>query len=300
MLEYFNSKTGAAGLSVASNATLVLLKLIVGIMMGSVGVISEAIHSSIDLLAALIAFFSVRVSQKPPDDDHPYGHGKIENISGSVEAILILLAAIYIIYEAVRKIIDGSQLEHLGLGAGVMAFSAVANTFISRFLMRVAKKTDSLALEADAQHLRADVLTSLGVFGGLVAVQLTGLTVLDPFIAIGVSLFIVKAAYDLTKRSSSGLMDAKLPQEEENLIRDILNGHCAHFVDFHGLRSRKSGSRRHVDLHLVMDDATNVAAAHDICDHLEEEIESQLPNTEVTIHVEPASANRDADQDRKD
>ncbi len=294
MQSYLRSKKGAAGLSVASNVMLVLFKLIVGLMTGSVSVLSEAIHSSIDLLAALIAFFSVRVSEKPPDEDHPYGHGKIENISGTVEALLILLAALYIFYEAVQKIIEGGQLEHVSLGVGIMGISAVANTFISRFLMRVANKTDSLALEADAKHLSADVLTSVGVFAGLVIVRITGLTVLDPIIAIAVSLFICKTAYDLTKRSSSGLLDAKLPQDEENVIVGILNRHCSQFVSFHSLRSRKAGSRRHVDLHLEVDGDINVVEAHSICDHLEQEIESQLPNTEVTIHVEPASENRTA------
>lgn len=288
MLAILRSKQGAAGLSVASNIILVLLKLAVGIMTGSVSIISEAIHSATDLLASLIAFFSVRVSDKPPDDDHPYGHGKIENISGTIEAALIFLAALYIIYEALRRIVEGSQLEHLGLGAAVMAVSAIANALISRYLMRVARATDSLALEADAWHLNADVLTSAGVFAGLIAVRLTGLAALDPLIAIGVALFICKTAYELTRKSSSGLMDGKLPAEEEGEIRAILEGHCDSFVGFHGLRSRKAGSRRHVDLHLVVPGDINVADAHAICDHLEKDIEDQLPNTEVTIHVEPA------------
>ncbi|MCL5263979.1 MAG: cation diffusion facilitator family transporter [Chloroflexi bacterium] len=291
MIKALHSKGGAAGLSVGSNATLILLKLTVGIMTGSVSVISEAIHSSIDLLAALIALFSVQVSDLPPDDDHPYGHGKIENISGTVEAFLIFAAALYIVYEAVEKILNGVTLEHLGLGAGIMAFSAVANTFVSRHLSHVACEKDSIALEADAWHLYTDVFTSVGVFAGLAVVWLTGWTILDPIIAIGVALFICKAAWDLTRRSSAGLLDTKLPQEEEGKVREVLKGHYGLFVDFHGLRSRKAGSRRHVDLHLVMDGNKNVAEAHQICDHLEEEIESELPNTDVTIHVEPLSAN---------
>lgn len=295
MLAMLQSKQGAAGLSVVSNAILVLLKLTVGVMTGSVSIISEAIHSASDLMASLIAFFSVRVSDKPPDDDHPYGHGKIENISGSIEAILIFLAALYIIYEALRRIVEGTQLEHLGMGAAVMAASTLVNAFISRYLMHVARATDSLALEADAWHLNTDVLTSAGVFVGLITVRLTGLTVLDPLIAIGVALFICKAAYDLTRKSSSGLMDGKLPEEEEHEIRSILNGHCDRFVDFHGLRSRKAGSRRHVDLHLVVPGDIHVAEAHEICDHLEKDIEDQLPNTEVTIHVEPAGSNTGED-----
>jgi cation diffusion facilitator family transporter len=288
MLEMLQSKQGAAGLSVASNTFLVLLKLTVGLMTGSVSIVSEAIHSASDLIASLIAFLAVRVSDKPPDDGHPYGHGKIENISGTVEAILIFLAAIYIIYEALRRILEGVQLEHLGMGAFVMAASALANLLISRYLMHVAKATDSLALEADACHLNTDVLTSAGVFFGLITVRLTGLTVLDPLIAIGVALLICKAAYDLTKKSSSGLLDGKLPAEEEDKIRTILSGHCNSVIDFHGLRSRKAGSRRLVDLHLVVPGDTHVDEAHEICDRLERAIEDHLPNTDIIIHVEPA------------
>ena len=290
MVDAGRRKSGAAALSVASNSILILLKLVVGISIGSVSVVSEAIHSSIDLVAAIIAFFSVRMSSRPPDKDHPYGHGKIENISGFVEALLILVAAALIVYEAGQKIIFGSEIEFVGLGIAVMVVSTLVNIFVSRYLMRVAHQTDSVALEADAYHLQTDVLTSVGVLAGLIVVHLTGWSVLDPIFAIGVAVVIAKVAFDLTRKSSPGLLDSRLPDAEEQQISTILNEHLTHFVSFHALRSRKAGAQRHVDLHLVVDDDVSVQQAHGLCDHLEEEIVSQLPNTEVTIHIEPASS----------
>ncbi|MCL5958205.1 MAG: cation diffusion facilitator family transporter [Chloroflexi bacterium] len=284
------TKSRAAALSIASNSILIILKLVVGISIGSVSVVSEAIHSGIDLVAAVIAFFSVRISDRPPDEDHPYGHGKVENVSGSVEAALILVAAFTIVYEAGRKIVFGIEIEFVGLGIAVMLASSVVNLFVSRYLGRVARETDSVALEADACHLHTDVITSAGVLGGLVLVQITGWAMLDPIFAIGVAIVIARVAWDLTRKSSPGLLDSKLPEHEEQQIRSVLSDHQTSFIGFHGLRSRKAGSQRLVDLHLVVDDEVSVNQAHSLCDHLEEEIVSQLPNTDVTIHVEPASA----------
>ncbi|MBI4316984.1 MAG: cation transporter [Chloroflexi bacterium] len=288
MQEFLAKKTGAAGISIASNSFLILLKLAVGVLTGSVSVISEAVHSSVDLLAALMAYFSVRVSDLPPDDEHPYGHGKIENLSGTIEALLIFGAAAFIIYEAIQRMLHGFDLEFVGLGVAVMGVSALVNTLVSRYLLHVADKTDSIALGADAWHLHTDVLTSLGVFGGLILVQITGLKILDPLVAIGVALVICKVAYDITKKSSSDLLDEKLPRQEEQEIVAILAGHEEQFVEYHGFRTRKSGSKRHVDMHLVVEGSISVAAAHEFCDHLEKDIEQQFPNSDITIHVEPS------------
>ncbi len=288
----FNTKASAAALSVGSNATLIVLKLTVGIMMGSVSVISEAIHSSVDLTAAIIAFFSVRASAKPADDEHPFGHGKIENVSGTVEAALIFLAAIWIVYEAVQRLMHGGEVESLNLGMGVMGFSAVANILVSRRLLKVSKATDSRALEADAYHLTTDVMTSVGVMLGLVAVRITGWMVLDPLIAIAVALAITKAAWDITHKSFVDLLDRRLPESEHRtiqvVIEDVLRQHDGLIVGYHAVRSRKSGSERYVDLHLVVDGARSVEEAHRLCDHIEREVEQALPRTDVTIHLEPA------------
>jgi len=276
-----------AAISVGSNSLLIVLKLIVGLITGSVSVLAEAIHSSIDLLAAIIAFFGLRAAGKPADHEHPFGHGKWENVSGSVEAVLIFVAAIWIIYEAVKKILHGVEVELLGWGIAVMAVSVAVNFLVSRNLFKQAKIHDSIALEADGQHLRTDVITSLGVLLGLAAVQFTGLKILDPIVAIGVALIIVKAAWDILRKSFGGIIDTGLPPEEEKIIIDTLAEHRGQLVDFHEIRTRKAGAERFVDLHLVMPGTLSVEEAHRMCDHLEADLKRRLPRLEITLHVEP-------------
>ncbi len=215
-------KASVAKLSIISNASLVILKLIVGVMIGSVSVISEAIHSGVDLLAATIAFFAVRIAGKPADEGHPFGHYKVENISGTVEALLIFLAAGWIIFEAAKKLMSPQPMEEAGLGVAVMFVSSVANFFVSQRLFSVGRETDSMALKADAWHLRTDVYTSIGVMAGLAVIWIgemllpgTDLHWIDPLVAIGVAMLIIKAAYRLTLESARDLMDESLPDDEE-------------------------------------------------------------------------------------
>ncbi|MHB0871744.1 MAG: cation diffusion facilitator family transporter [Chloroflexota bacterium] len=282
-----SSKQGVATLSVASNTLLVVLKLAVGISIGSVSVMSEAVHSGIDLLAAIMAFFAVRTSARPPDEGHHFGHGKVESLSGAAEAMLIFVAAVLIVNEAVQKLLYGVELQTVDLGIAVMGISAAVNTVVSRQLLRVARATGSAALEADGWHLTTDVLTSLGVALGLVAVRLTGRSELDPLIAIGVALFICKAAYDITSKSIRDLLDSSLPKEEQALILRALDTHKKDLVGYHRIRSRKVGSERHVDLHLVVRRDATVQESHDLCDHLEDHLQSALGSCSLGIHVEP-------------
>lgn len=283
----FKTRTGAAGLSVLSNTLLILLKVVAGILSGSISIIAEAIHSGLDLVAAGIAFFSLRIAGRPADREHPFGHGKVENISGTIEAGLIFVAAAFILYEAIKRIIEGAVIEYVSVGIGVMAVSVVVNILVSRHLLRIARETDSIALEADARHLSTDVYTSLGVLGGLIVVRITGLNILDPIIALGVALFILKTAYDVMKRAFPPLIDVRLPEDEETLIASCISEHYGELVGFHELRTRKAGSERFIDLHLVMAKNASVEEAHRLCDHLEEDIKSKLLNATVTIHVEP-------------
>ena len=248
-------KEKVARLSVASNTLLVLLKLAVGIAIGSVAIIAEAIHSGIDLVAALIAFLAVRASAQPPDADHAFGHGSYEDLSGLIEGALILVAAALIIWEAVGKLLAGGEpFEPVQLAAGVavMAVSVAVNWYVSGRLMRVGKATESIALESDAWHLRTDVYTSLGVLAGLVALLLTGIVALDALIAIAVAFVILKAGYDLMRRASGNLVDQRLPDGEEATIRGIIDSHGDNIAEFHGLRTRRSGPDRFVDLHLCV------------------------------------------------
>jgi len=283
----FSTRTGAAGLSVFSNTLLILLKVAAGILSGSISIIAEAIHSGIDLVAALIAFFSLRIAGRPADREHPFGHGKVENISGTIEAVLIFVAAAFIVYEATKRILVGAAVEYLSIGIGVMAVSVVVNIFVSRHLLRVAREADSIALEADARHLTTDVYTSLGVLGGLVVVRITGLNILDPIVALGVALFILKTAYDVTRRAFPPLIDVRLPEDEEALIASCIIEHYGELLGFHELRTRKAGRERQIDLHLVVAKKASVEKAHSLCDHLESDIKRKLPYATVTIHIEP-------------
>ena len=282
------AKSRAATLSIASNTILIVLKLIVGIMMQSVSVISEAVHSGIDLVAAIIAWFSVRESGKPADDEHRFGHGKIENVAGTIEAVLIFGAAFYIIWEAAHKLRAGTaEIESLGFGAAVMVVSAIANYLVSRHLLNVAVKTDSVALEADALHLRTDVYTSAGVLGGLVAIKFTGIVMLDPIIAIVVALMIIKAAWDLTKTAFFHILDVKLPDDEEALIHDVLERYRGRFIEYHKLRTRKSGHVRHIDMHLVVPKQLTVEAGHTLAHEITADIEKCLSHSLTLVHIEP-------------
>jgi cation diffusion facilitator family transporter len=293
MMDMFKTKTSAAGLSVASNTFLVVTKVVVGLSTGSISVLSEAAHSGMDLIAAVIAWASVRVSSKPPDEEHPFGHGKFESVSGTVEAVLIFIVAVMIFNESVRELIRGPRIRSTDVGLLVMGVSAVVNVFVSRLLYRVAAATDSIALEADARHLSADVYTSIGVFAGLLVVKLTGLKILDPIVAILVGALIVRTAYSLTARTLRELLDAKLPEKEKREVELILSEHYREFVGFHRFRSRKSGSTRHIDLHLVVCRDRSVDAAHELCDHLEADIKSTIPSVSLTIHVEPCKIEAD-------
>ena len=292
-----NEKIQVASLSVISNTFLTLSKVVIGLATGSVRLMSEGIHSGIDMVAAFIALFAVRESGKPADSRHAYGHGKIENVSGSIEAVLIFAAAVMIIVEAMQKIykimngVEG-QVGNLELGMVIMGVSAILNFIVSTRLMRVAKRTDSVALEADALHLRTDVYTSAGVFSGLLLIQVTGWAILDPIIAFGVALMIIKASFDLTKEAFAPLVDVSLPEEEREIIGKILRSHTEDFVEFHELRTRKAGAERHVDLHLVVAKFTSVIDVHELCDIIEKEINEELQSTHVLIHAEPCS-NRD-------
>ena len=264
-----------------------LLKLAVGLATGSVGVLSEAMHSATDLLAASIAYLSVRASDTPPDEKHPYGHGKIESVSGLAEALLIMAAACLIIYEAVHKL--RSPVQHppaVSAGLVVMAFSAVVTAFLSRYLSRVARETDSIALEADARHMRTDVVTSVGVAAGLLLVRLTGRAWFDPVMALFVALLILHTGYKLGHEALHPLLDARLPVEEEAAIQEVLETHPG-VLSYHKLRTRKAGSQRHADVHVQIDDNCTLVEAHALTEQLEDRIRAALAGININIHIEP-------------
>ena len=280
-------KVFIARFSIFSNTFLIIIKVVAGILSGSVSIISEAIHSGMDLMAAVIAFFSVRVSSNPPDDKHPYGHGKFENISGVIEAILILIAAGLIIYEAIHKLLVPQPIESHAIGITVMGVSAIVNIIVSRLLYKTAKATDSVALEADALHLKTDVYTSLGVGLGIGLMWITGFYWLDPVVALLVALLIIYESFMLLKKAYSPLLDTTLSDEELAVINESINSRLPEGLRFHQLRSRRSGNYKYVDLHLEVPPETSVLASHKLCDEIEKEISLRIPDIEVHIHIEP-------------
>jgi len=286
-------KSRAAALSIVSNTTLIALKLVAGVLTGSIAIITEAIHSSIDLIASIVAFLSVRKAGEPADRDHPYGHAKVENLAAAFEGVLILAGAAVIGYESVRRLADPPDVKLLGIGIAVIAFSGVANVGVSTFLARRAAATDSPALEGDAAHLRTDALTSFGVLAGLVAVQATGIAVIDPIVALVVAAAIVVSGLRIVSRSSRVLVDEALPAEELAGVREAIEGRdAAEVAGFHALRARRAGSDRYVDLHVQFRRGTSLERAHEVAHELAREIRSRLSGADVLIHLEPEDALR--------
>jgi cation diffusion facilitator family transporter len=293
-------KSGAAALSIASNSTLIALKIAAAAVTGSIAILSEALHSSIDLLASVIAFVSVRVSDEPADSDHHYGHEKVESLAAAIEGMLILVGAGVIIFEAVRRLASGDDVEFqsLGIGIAVVAFSALVNFAVSAYLRRASEQYQSPALAGDAAHLGADALTSVGVVGGLLLVELTGAAALDSVVAIVVAITIVYAGVKILYRSGQTLIDESPPPEELDRIEAVIaRERPPEMAGYHKLRARSAGNRRYVDMHMQFKQGTSLERAHECAHQLRGAIESELPDVEVLIHVEPEGSVRRAASD---
>ena len=283
------TKEGVAKLSILAISLLIVMKVIASILTGSIGIRADAIHSAIDLFGAVIGFVGIRISGRPPDERHAFGHAKAENIAGVAIAGIIFFAAGTIIYQAVQRLISGETLELITVGIAVTAAAIAINAVISWYALKVARSSDSVALGATARDMLADMLSSCAVLIGLILVRLTGLNILDPIVALLVSILIVRTAYLTLKESFGGLVDTRLPEAEEDAIKLCIMEYSSRVVGFHHLRTRKAGSQRHVDLHLIMPREASVDEAHEVCDRLEENIERRLQRVDVTIHVEPCT-----------
>jgi cation diffusion facilitator family transporter len=285
------AKGRAAALSVASNASLILAKLIAGIATGSVAILTEAVHSSIDLLASLVALVSVRKAGEPADAEHLYGHDKMENLAAAIEGALILLGAAIITYEAITRLVHGAHVHTIGVGIAVIAASAAVNLVVSRIIARRARETASVALAGDATHLSADAFSSLAVLVGLVLIALTHDYWIDPVVALLVAGGIVIAGARLLRRASRALVDEALPQADLDTIRQAIGevGGPRGVVGFHKLRSRSAGSRRYIDVHLQFADGTTLEAAHGAAHALTDEIGQRLDGADVLVHIEPSA-----------
>jgi cation diffusion facilitator family transporter len=291
----FSGSSGAARLSIIVVIVLVVLKVAVAAITDSLSVLAQAVDSFLDLFAVGVTFLAVRIAAKPADEEHPFGHGKAENVAAIIQAVLIFFAGASIIYSAVQRARTEAVLELTEAGMAVMAISIIASLLLSRHLRRVARQEDSAALEANARNIAADVYSAAAVLVGLVLVRLTGLDIIDDILAAIVALFILKVGFDVLRNSFGGLVDVKLPEEEENIIKATIMEHFGgEVVSFHKLRTRKAGNQRYIDLHLVVPRQMSIEVAHQLCDHLEKEMKQRLVRTDTTIHVEPCDGNCDA------
>ena len=295
------TKTGAALISVASNSILIALKLAAGAITGSIAIITEALHSAIDLMASVVALISVRKADEPADAEHPYGHEKVENLAAAIEGMLILVGAGVIVYEATRRLAEGADaplIGDLGVGITVIAFSAVANACIALFLRRRARELHSPALEGDAAHLGTDALTSLGVLAGLALVEITGEQAFDSIAALCVAAAIVFSGIRILTRSGRVLVDEAPPAEELDRIEAIVAAQRAdapEIAGYHKLRARRSGSHVHIDLHLQFRAGTSLERAHSLAHSLRDAIEAEYELSDVLIHTEPEDSYREPD-----
>ncbi len=285
----FSTPSGAARLLLVTVTGLFGLKIAVGVITDSISIWAQAVDSSLDIFAVVITFLTVGFSAKPADQEHPFGHGKAEDVAAGIQAVLLLGAASVIIYSAIRRIIVGEDIQFTEAGIGVMLVSLISSIFLSQHLFRVARKTGSVVLEANANNIRGDVYSTAGVMVGLLVVRFTGLTIFDPILALVVSLLILRATYGVGRMAFSGLVDVRLPKAEEDEIISSIREHTTQLAGFHEVRTRKAGSQRFIDLHLMLPKNASVEEAHQMCDHLEQDIENRLPNSNVTIHVEPCS-----------
>jgi cation diffusion facilitator family transporter len=283
----FSSPSSAAKLSLAVIVGLTALKVLVAAITGSISIVAQAVDSLLDIFAVTITFLAIRIAARPADEEHPFGHGKAENIAAIFQAALIFAVGALIIYSAVRRIITGATVELTEAGIGVMLVSIIASILLARHLLRVSRSAGSIALEANAHNIAADVYSATGVLVGFLVIRFSNLYIVDPIIAVIVAFFILKAGYTVTRKSFGGLVDTRLPQEEETEIRTAIMEHGCQIGGFHDLRTRQAGRQRYVELHLVMPRSASVDITHRVCDKLEQDIKERLPNTSITIHVEP-------------
>jgi cation diffusion facilitator family transporter len=281
------SLTRYAWLSIAAAIATILLKGVAWWMTGSVGLLSDAIESFVNLAAAMMALWILTVAATPADDRHAHGHGKAEYFSSAFEGLLIVFAALSIIWAAVDRLWSPQPLESVGLGLAVSVVASIVNLVVARTLMKVGREHHSITLEADAHHLMTDVWTSAGVLVGVSLVWLSGWLWLDPVIAIGVALNIVWTGWQLMHRSAEGLMDVSLPAEKVAEIEAVLGRYREQGLDFHALRTRQAGSRAFVSLHVLVPGEWTVQQGHDWAERIERDIRRTVPRANVMTHLEP-------------
>jgi cation diffusion facilitator family transporter len=279
--------TRFAWLSIAAAVTTITLKAGAYFLTGSVGLLSDAAESLVNLAAAILALLMLRIAARPPDDDHHFGHAKAEYFSAAVEGLLIFVAAVLIIFSAVNRIFHPQPLENLDLGIVIATVAALVNGVVGLILIRAGRRHRSITLTADGKHLWTDVVTSAGVIAGVVLVRLTGWQVLDPVVAILAGLNIIAMGVRLIRQSAGGLMDQTLSEADNAAIADALRRHSSDDVLFHGLRTRQSGRLRFATFDMLVPGRWTVRQGHDLLEEVQHDVEAALPDLVVTIHLEP-------------
>lgn len=285
-------KSRAALVSVVFNVLQTVIKLVAALFTGSVSLLSEAIHSGTDIVASTVAYFSVRTAAAPPDEDHPYGHGKIESLTGFGESILLLIVCAYIAYHAVTHLQGEGQIQRLDAGMIVLAITGLGGLFAANYVKSAAKTSGSLALAANGQHLMVDVYTTSGVLAALAITKFTGFRQADPIVALVLSGWMAYGSIGMTRMAVQQLIDRRISDEEYDRLQEILKSD-ERLLGFHRLRTRLSGEVRHVDVHIVLSNDLSLVEAHDIADELESKIEQSLSPAHCVIHVDPYDAARD-------
>ncbi|HUV54929.1 MAG TPA: cation diffusion facilitator family transporter [Candidatus Krumholzibacteriaceae bacterium] len=279
-------KRGIAVTAIVGGVAIFGIKLYSYYISGSVALLSDALESIVNIVASIMMYISIRISEQPPDDNHRYGHQKIENISSFIEGALIIVAGALIGRAAINRLLEPVTLVSVDLAIGISLFATALNGLLSWLLMKKAEETRSMALEGDAKHLFSDVVSSIGVAFGLFIGQYLGIPILDPLMAIIVAFMVLRLGIGLVYKSGCGLMDESCPEIEEK-IRKLMDRHKSQFVDYHSLKTRRSGDRVFAELHLSLDGSLSVQEAHDFTDHLEWDVENEVPGVDLTIHVEP-------------
>jgi cation diffusion facilitator family transporter len=276
-----------AWFSIIASILTIIIKWAAYQVTGSVGFLSDAMESLINLAAGVVALIMLTIAAHPPDKEHPFGHDKAEYFSSLIEGVLIVMAAIGIVYTAVNRIYHPRLLEELNIGMALSILATLINFVTSRILMHHGRKNNSITLEADAHHLMTDVWTTIGIITGIVLVKFTGWQLLDPLMAIGVALSIIYTGAKLIVRSADGLMDSKLTEKELIIIRKILDRHKEQGIDYHALYTRQSSSKSFITFHLLVPGDLTIYKSHEVSKVIEKEIAAELPNSSVFIHLEP-------------
>ena len=286
-------KSRAAAASLAFNLLSTVLKLVAAILTGSVALLSEAVHSLTDVIASTIAFFSVKAAAAPPDEEHQYGHGKIESLAGFGESVLLLVIVVYIGYQSMDHLMHGSKIQQLDLGIAVMGASAIGAMLVGRYVSGIGKASKSLALQSNGQHLYVDAITSAGVLAALIITAVTGWEQADAVVALVLAAWIGFNAFGLSRKAFDQLIDRRLPDEEVEVIRKLVANH-PEILNCHRLRTRLSGVDRYIDMHIVVPNQLTVVEAHELADRLEHQIAAELAPATVVIHVDPYDESKES------